>query len=439
LRAGKSLSAIIAEKGAEPTPASPVLAEKPAAPSGSADATIIFTQGMHAMACPTLSPSRLFCPARSPQRRGPRTCGATPCGLRGLARHAWPWTAALALAGCGPAGPAGPAAEDGASPASAAAADVDSQPADPQAAELAEKLLAAYRQARSYADNAVYVQYFILRGEGVERETPFFQMSLAFERPNKLRLRFEEAVAGSQGRLAYDVACDGKVMRSAAASLPDQVQCSEAPTQLTADNLIPDALIRDSVLQSSLENVFPQLAMLLSESDETPVFPQDEEPRLLEDVTLDGRPCRRVATQSAAGRRVLWIDAETLLVRRMELPIEGQRAALDPDNQYRDLSVRIDFLDASLDVDVAEASFDLDIPASARLVAQLVKPPCPDLSPDRAQDEENLRLLQAARAEASPPPDAAALRAELDAFYAEVDSAAAQVSESLRNAVAGKP
>lgn len=431
--------AIIAEKGAEPTPAGQVLAEEAAVRYGSADATINFTQGMHAMSRPTLPPHRLICRPRRTPRRAPRTCGATPSARRSSARRVWPLAAALALAGCGPAGSTGPAAEDAKSPANAAVGDLDSPPVDPQAAELAEKLLAAYRQARSYADNAVYVQYFILRGEGVERETPFFQMSLAFERPNKLRLRFEEAVAGSQGRLAYDVACDGKAMRSAAASLPDQVQCSEAPAQLTAANLIPDALIRDSVLQSSLENVFPQLAMLLSESDETPVFPQDEEPQLLEDVTLDGRLCRRVATQSPAGRRVLWIDAETLLLRRMELPIEGQRATLDPDNQYRDLAVRIDFLDASLDVDVAEASFDLDIPASARLVAQLVKPPCPDLTPDRAQDAENLRLLQAARAEASPPPDAAALRAELDAFYAAVDAAAAQVSESLRNAVAGKP
>jgi len=354
--------------------------------------------------------------------RGPRAGGFLKAALLGalLASGCDAPPAAESPGGDGPAlvAAAGPAA------AEPAADDAEAAPAeDPAAAALAEKMLAVYRGAQSYADNAVYVQYYVLKGEGVDRELPFFQMSLAFQRPNKLRLRFEEAVAGTEGPVAYNVACDGRQMLATAAGLPLQVQCSVAPDRLTTANFLSDPLIRQSVLHRALENVFPQLAMLLNVDDRQLVFPQDEDPRLRPDAELRGRRCRRLATRSAAGERIFWIDAENYLLRRMELPIESERQALDPNNEYLQLSIRIDFLDAALDVDLAAETFALEAPPDARRLARLVKPPRPAMSPRRADEAANRALLaQQTDGGAEPPAEEARQRA-LDEFYNALDAA----------------
>ena len=101
-------------------------------------------------------------------------------------------------------------------PAKSSSAAVDPRDARVRGEVIAAKMLAAYRNARSYADHASYVQQAAFRGEGVERELPFFQMSLALVRPNKLRLSFEETIAGQTGRKGYDIASDGKRMRATA-------------------------------------------------------------------------------------------------------------------------------------------------------------------------------------------------------------------------------
>src|SRR5829696_7862220 len=114
-----------------------------------------------------------------------------------------------------------------------------------QGEEIAEKMLAAYRQADSYTDHAMYVQHSVYRGEGVERELPFFHMSIAFDRPNRLRLSFEEAIEGSSGRKGFDIAANGVVMRCTAGEFAGQIQESKAPLEITPENFLPDPLVRE--------------------------------------------------------------------------------------------------------------------------------------------------------------------------------------------------
>ncbi|HMO87326.1 MAG TPA: hypothetical protein PKC18_20645, partial [Lacipirellulaceae bacterium] len=84
-----------------------------------------------------------------------------------------------------------------------------------QAIEIAERMLARYREAQSYSDSAAYVEESVLRGEGVARELPYYQMTLAFVRPNRVRLSLSEALADADGRRqGFDAACDGRWMRA---------------------------------------------------------------------------------------------------------------------------------------------------------------------------------------------------------------------------------
>ncbi|MBA3482218.1 MAG: redoxin domain-containing protein [Pirellulales bacterium] len=253
----------------------------------------------------------------------------------------------------------------------------DNNDAAAQGEQIAKKMLDAYRNAKSYTDHATYVQHSVYRGEGVERDLPFFHMSVAFERPNRLRLRFEEAVEGSAGRKGFDVASNGALMRTSAGELAGQVQESMAPPEITTENYLADPLVREVFRNRSLGDVFPQLAMLLNEDDATLVFPQDEAPRLLGKKSLRDRECYRIASTSPKGTRILWIDAKTYALLRMELPIESERSTLDAENQFSQLAVWIDFEDATFDAEIDDKSFKMEVADDVRRVRRFIAPPPP--------------------------------------------------------------
>ncbi len=275
---------------------------------------------------------------------------------RRLATRLFPLLFPLLLAGC-ESSPSTPAS----------AKTVDDGAAAARGADVTKRMLAAYRQAKSYADHGEYVEQSSVRGEGVERQTPFFQMTLAFERPNRLRLKFEEAVAASAGRKGYDVASNATTLRTAAMEIPNQIQEAPAPAELTADNFVTDPLVREALLSRPLGDVFPQLAMLLNQGDER-VFPRDDHPRLLGQEKLRGHECYRVASTNPEGTRVLWIDRDSYALRRMELPVEAHRRAVDPEDNYLSLSVWIDFKDPLFDVEMDRQSFEMTVPEGAKVV-----------------------------------------------------------------------
>ncbi len=241
--------------------------------------------------------------------------------------------------------------------------------------EITQKMLAAYRHSKSYADHATYTQHAVRVGDGVERDQPFFDMAVAFERPNRLRLSFEESVEGSAGRKGFDIASNGVAMRVTSGLFPGQVQESIAPKKLTPANLLPDVLLRDIFVSRTLGDVFPQLAMLLNEDDKTAVFPEDEHPRHVDTQQLRGRNCYRVYTTSPRGKRTFWIDAENYMLRRMEVPIEADMKALDPDHQYSQLAIWIDFEDSAFNTPIDGQAFEKTIAATDHRVRRFVAPP----------------------------------------------------------------
>jgi hypothetical protein len=249
------------------------------------------------------------------------------------------------------------------------------EPLRSQALAVTSRMLKAYREAKSYADRATYVEQSVLRGDGVARELPYYQMSLAFKRPNQIRLTITESVADSSGaRRGFDVACDGELLRAAMPEIPDQMVEKPAPAELTPDNVVADPLIREHLVQRDLGDILPQLAMLLNKSDddESAVFPRDSNPRLLESQRLGDADCYRVATSHPEGTRVLWIDAKTFVLRRMELPVDAHRARIDPDGNYLRLSIRIDFDDATFDASMAPETFTMPVKSGARRVRRFV-------------------------------------------------------------------
>ncbi len=276
------------------------------------------------------------------------------------------------------------------SPADPAAPRTDAQNSPtgtgPTASEVWAKTRAVYREAQSYTDNSTIVEYSVARARGVANRLPYHQLALAFERPDKIYLAYADAVASSAGKTEYRIASDGNIMRSWASEVPLQVHEAIAPRVLTTENFIAEPLLRAELLQVGLENLFPQLALLLTDDPDQPIFPHDHSPRLLREEKLAGRTCFRLQTHSPAGRRVLWIDQENYRLRRMELPIDAEQTALNPDGQFIKFSVWIDFADVCFDAKVQPSSFQLSVPPGGRRVRRFIAPPPPAPTQTSAAD-----------------------------------------------------
>jgi hypothetical protein len=265
-----------------------------------------------------------------------------------------------------------------------------------RAIEITTRMLTAYRGAKSYADHGAYVEEAVYRGEGVAHQIPYYEMSVALERPNRLRVTLAESVADDAGqRHSFAIASDGEFLRATLSDIDDQMVEIPAPAKITPANVFADPIIAAKLQGRLLGDLFPQLAMLLNDSDEdeAAIFPHDSHPRLLPTTPLDGRVCHRVATSHPEGTRVLWIDAETSALRRMELPIDAELARIDPEHRYLRLSVRIDFQDPTFDAQIAPAAFALEPPIGARRVRRFVEPADSEdqeksvIGAERAKDE----------------------------------------------------
>lgn len=273
----------------------------------------------------------------------------------------------------------------------------------PPAAEIVEKMREVYGSAKSFSGNAETVQYYVVKGEGVEHEVSHEIASIAFKRPNQLRYSYEALSDAVPEGTQLNLVCDGEVYRATTGYFPNQVFESKAPEQLNAGNLAPEPQ-----LQQALESILPegehhpQLAMLLTASSETdaaedsptgdtPFFAGDGKPLRLGKQQLDGRDCYRVAYDSPAGQRVLWIDAETYFLQRMELPMGNLHDPVAARYPLTDSKFWVNYSDQALDVAINENAFEMEVPEGARRVSQFVPPPPvgpPDFLGEEVKDFE---------------------------------------------------
>jgi thiol-disulfide isomerase/thioredoxin/outer membrane lipoprotein-sorting protein len=268
--------------------------------------------------------------------------------------------------------------------------------------ELLSMLHATYTDAKSYSDNATLQQRGVSRSTGSITEIPFTRLSLLFGRPNRYSISYEDAIASTQGRTIYRVASDGKRVRSAASELPGQIHEAIAPVVTTQENLIPEPELRQAILQVSLENLFPQLVMLLSGDGEKPLFPRATAKKLLSDEKIGSDLCYRVQLSEPEGKRVLWIDKEKMILRRMEIPIDGQRETLDPSGQFVEFAVSLDLEDIALDPDFDDAAVSIEVPENGRLVRRFVPEAPEGAAPDLGKPVKEFSFVDGSDVKVTP-------------------------------------
>jgi thiol-disulfide isomerase/thioredoxin len=235
-----------------------------------------------------------------------------------------------------------------------------------KADEILKLMIRAYHEANSYAD-AAQLRIVIERQGQNSGDTEPLNASVSLVRPNKVRIQCLDAM----------MVADGKKMRAAVSSVPQQVLELDAPAKLSIGNLFLGEAFDDS-LSRGLGGFPIQLALLLDENSFEAVAPQGSAVSLLPSDTFDGHKCLRVKIETPDGGRVYWIDAKSYVLRLVELPTEMLRQQMEAaEGPVKRVTVTLELLGARLNEPVPDLAFQFEIPSDAKLVKQLLRPPHP--------------------------------------------------------------
>jgi len=279
-------------------------------------------------------------PQLTPQSRW--TCALAACAL------AWMAT----LTGCQPGASSAQPTEEAAAPETKTEAV---EIIDPK--KILADLVKLYKNATSYED-AGELHLRVEGEEGQKQESQPIPFTVAFERPNKLRVH----------SLFASLVDDGKQLRASTDTIENQVLAIPTPEPLTSQSLFSDPILVDAA-RGQLGTPMPQLALLL-DADPITELAGDGKPVALASADLDGEKCHRISIEGPQGATVFWISAQDGLLRKFEFASENLRQKFSVPK----LSLWADFKGAHLNKPIQAAAFEFSTPAGSKLVKYFVPP-----------------------------------------------------------------
>ncbi len=261
----------------------------------------------------------------------------------------------LPLAGC---------SEDEGTPAEmAATTDIPDSvtstdaPAKISAREIIAQMTAAYRDAESYSDMGRCRLQFT-QGETSVDET--FDFAVVYTKPKRLRVHSYSGV----------YLCDGEHVFANIGQLPGQVLKIDAPETLTLESVFSEITLATALGAggSGIAGIAPQLTLLLDDNFETSILQDAKEPELLDDAKIGARVCRRVRIARADGALILWMDPESLVLRRIEYPTDLLRENLEQQGTVSNLRLTAEFAEARLNEPIDDVAFQYQVPSEATIV-----------------------------------------------------------------------
>ncbi|MHC4399875.1 MAG: TlpA family protein disulfide reductase [Planctomycetota bacterium] len=272
-----------------------------------------------------------------------------------------------------PARPTEPSPEDVA-PGIGVPAKAPGKPSTPggqlTAREALDAMVAAYKDATTYADNGYVQMSYRLKGRQEAQEPRKDAYLVAFSRPEKIRVQAYGGIVLSNGERMY----------ATMAGATNQVLQKEAPAEVTIESIYPDHLLGDAMAVGPTRDFswLPlQLILLMADDPLNTLLYQSEEPALLEPAALGDKWCHRAEIRREDGTGVFWIDQESYVLRRFELPkrsLRGRLAARHQvtEDQIQELSVMAEFIGAELDGRIDPVAFEFMVPPKAEIVEQFV-------------------------------------------------------------------
>lgn len=235
------------------------------------------------------------------------------------------------------------------------------------AEQIVRRMVEIYHETSVYADEAEYAAHFVDASDGVERQGLPVTVSVLLQRPNRFRIARVEPQQDNKFSAAV-VASDGEQLEGAISEQEPQRLRLPAPQEVTLDNLAPDPVLEKALFPVPVQDMFPQLAMLLSD-EEHPAWPLAARNNLVLLPAKQIRPrggqslaCYRVQMQTTEGPQICWIQKDSFHLLRIEIPAEKLRQQLYPNQKFIRFAFRFDFFSVTLDTQLPREVFQLDGP-----------------------------------------------------------------------------
>ncbi len=210
-----------------------------------------------------------------------------------------------------------------------------------------QKMAEAYRSAATYEDFATAELW---EAGGTEPQRADFKV--AFERPNKLRIKFYQG----------EVVCDGKKWYAFCQDIPDQAVLRQAPAKPTLAMLQADTVMNQA-LNNGFAGASPQLLLLLEEKPLAMLMDgvRDQDLTLDEPGRIGDYDCYRVRFKRNEGAGEYWIDQKTFVLRQMRFS-ESSTSGRDGEPASGGVRMVANFERARLGGPIDPVAFKFEVP-----------------------------------------------------------------------------
>lgn len=265
--------------------------------------------------------------------------------------------------------------------------------------QLLKEVAAAYQNVNNYRDRTLIEVHAPNGPDSIaNRIVETARIRLAYSRPNKIRLVADRPQSGVEIQLASDGnQLRAKVTDAATDDFDHQFVERSAPRRLELGTLYsgteyaeldqPNELF-SLLMALPVQLRLSQIGLLLANGDDRPLESLVRDSSTIErlsDAPLAGFACHRVSASSNDGSIVLWIDASTSLLRRIEFPW----LTLPSDRPGK---IVVTYRNISTNPDIPSSDFQLEPVAEAQLVRHFVLPPNSEVPPALNQQIEPFSL-----------------------------------------------
>jgi len=186
-------------------------------------------------------------------------------------------------------------------------------PNTPNPYAILDQMVTAYRAALSYSDQATV--HIIGKLSQPDAEPMPWNCSVAFQRPNRLRLEVDKGFFVS----------DGENSCASVRLLPRQILYIPSPEQWTLETLFQDVHLDAAMalgLPASVLRFPPQLILLFANNPLNTFIPKGAHVEWLEQQRIGHALCDVIQVRHVDGSRILWISQENNALLRFEyLPV----------------------------------------------------------------------------------------------------------------------
>lgn len=231
----------------------------------------------------------------------------------------------------------------------------------------------AYQSLATYQDEGYVRLRYALNGEATEDRAP---LSVAFERPGKLGIRAYGVQAGPKSERWYLKLTDSD--RSAVAG---QIISRALPAKADLGWLLSDPAITDE-LSAGLAGFPPQLDVLLAPEPMRGLINESAMLSLDTPEKIDELTCHVVRVNRAGAIYRLWIDQNSMLLRRVQIPNANLTPEMLADASVSNVQLTIELSNIKTNTDIDWKRFDVALDPAAKLVSRFVPAP-PPLPTDR--------------------------------------------------------